>query len=179
VEIEIDFITGSTSGPDASRGDVGPGNTEPLTARLSEDAPLPPTGNENDDPASRRDQDPESLTARLSEDAPLPPTGNENDDPTVQCPSTPPSQPNIMIDPSLLETPGLDTSMLTLTSPPVPHTPDRPGPSLQCNSSPLSHVSDGGTTTERARESIGLKRKRTTSTANRPRAKARRKAARV
>lgn len=59
--------------------------------------------------ASRGDVDPsntEALTPRLSEDAPLSPSGNVNVNATLSSPSTPPSRPNIMIDPRRHPGPG-------------------------------------------------------------------------
>jgi len=84
-----------------------------------------------------------------------------------------------VINPRLLDTPDLDSSTLTQPSPPVPQTPDAPRPFLQHDSSPLSNTSDGGATAERNREIQGLKRKKPASNADRPKTRARRKAARA
>jgi hypothetical protein len=97
-------------------------------------------------------------------------------------PSTPPSLPagnNVpAIDPQLLDTPELNTSMMTQHSP-LPQTPGAPGPSVQ-QDSPLSNVSDGetnaGTTRTAEIQSVKRKRQASKSNADRPRARTKRKA---
>jgi hypothetical protein len=86
-------------------------------------------------------------------------------------------QPTPPIDPRLLDTPDLDRSTMTLPSPPVPQTPDAPARFLDQNSSPLSNVTDGDTPAEKTGRS--LKRKRPASTTDRPKTRAKRRAARA
>ncbi len=133
--------------PDPSNGQ---GDTNTLTP---EDAPDPSNSHSNTD-------------ALTPEDMPHPPSGSHS------TPSISPSCPDPMIDPRLIETLGLDRSMLTLASPPVPQMPSAPGPSMRSSLSPLSDVPNMMMT----EESPCLKRKRQASkgkAAPRPRRKAR------
>ena len=102
------------------------------------------------------------------------PGPNENDT-TLGSPFTPTSHPSPAIDPSILDTPELDSSMLTQPSPSVPQTPGAPGPSIQ-HGSLLSNVSDDDTPAQRTEE-ITLKRKRCASKIDWPKARPKRKAA--
>jgi hypothetical protein len=96
-----------------------------------------------------------ALTPQAQEDMPL-------------YPSTPPwANPVPAIDPRLINTSELDSSMITLPSPRLPQTPNAPEASVH-HDSPLSNVSDNDGNMETTGES--LKRKRATSNTNRPRA---------
>jgi len=110
----------------------------------------------------------------------VPRTGGVNDEASYGSPSTPTTRPNAVIDPRLLETPDLDRSTLTQSSPPDPQTPDAPGVGRSCQRalSPLSDVSDGDTATV-TEKTQSLKRKRPASNADRPKTRAKRKATRA
>ncbi|KAF8491502.1 hypothetical protein F5888DRAFT_1637597 [Russula emetica] len=131
------------------------------------DAPLSPNGSINNDAVHGSPSAPISrpsnwmIDPNLLVDAPLSSNGSINNDATS-------GKVNRMIDQSPLMTPDLDCSTLTQPSPPIPQTPA----SVQLNSSPLSIISDEAT-------AASIKRKRPVSNADRPKTRARRKAARA
>ena len=114
------------------------------------------------------DDDSDGMTHESTlEDVP-PPCGSANENTTHSTSPPPPSEPDQVIDLTLLDTPDLDSSARTEVSPPVPRTPDAP-PFQPNSSSPLSSASDTDESLEGTEGIRSLKRKRQT---DRPKAKA-------